>query len=234
MAAVTPLVRGPGGFERGMYPGDTALLARSITAISTVGAGIWTATAIASGYIRRTGPTAAYADTLDTANNIINSLKGNSPGVASMIGLSLEFTVANTVAFINTVTAARGIVLGTVGGALNIAASQTKDFLLTIQNDSQEVTIPGIATGNTTFTFSLQPGQSALPIGPAPGSFNITPGMIVTAGGGTGAVGANATVVSVKLGQGGIVGIVCSVNIAATITALIFSPRLELNNVGLD
>jgi hypothetical protein len=234
MASVIPTVRGPGGFERNLAPGDSVLIARSITDISTVGAGTWTAAAMASGYIRRTGPTAAYADTLDTGQNILNYLRGNAPNAPSLVGLSLEFTVANTVAFLNTVTASRGIILGTAGGVLNIPVSASKDFLLTIQNDSPEITVQGVATGNTTFTFTLPTGQSALPLGSAPGSVNITPGMLVTAGGGSGSVTAGSTVTSIKLGQGGIVGLVCSSNIGAGITALILSPRLELNNVGLD
>ena len=234
MASVVPTVRGPGSFERNLAPGDTVLLARSITTISTVGNGTWTAAAMASGYIRRTGPTAAYADFLDTGQNILNYLRGNAPAPHTLVGLSLEFTVANTVAFLNTVSTNRGIVLGTQGGVLNIAASQSKDFLLTIQNDTPEQTIQGVATGNATFTFTLPAGQSALPMGSAPGSVNITPGMLIAAGGGTGAIGAGATVTSIKLGQGGVVGLVCSNNIAATITAVIVSPRLELNNIGLD
>lgn len=234
MAAVNPVVRSAGGLERNLHPGDTVLLARSITAITTAGNGTWTAAAMASGYIRRTGPTAAYADTLDTADNILRLLRGNASGPASLIGLSLEFTVANTVAFVNTVTAARGIVLGTVGGALNIAASQSKDFLLTIQNDSLEVTVPIVAgTGNTTVTFALAPGQNAFPIGNAPGALNLTPGMLMTTGGGSGIV-AGATIVAIRQGQGGIIGVTCSNNVPAGTTAVIFSPKMELNNIGLD
>ena len=234
MAGVNQVVRGPGGLERGLHPGDSVLLSKSITTISTVGAGVWTAAAMCSGYIRRTGPTAGYTDTTDTANNVINQLKGNSVAPATMVGLSLEFTVANTVAFLNTVAAGRGVVLGSLGGVLNIPVSGSKDFLLTIQNDSPEVTVQGVATGNTVFTFSQPPGQSAFPMGPAPGALNITPGMIISLGSGTGGPAASSTVTGLVLGQGGIIGVRCSVNIAATVTGLIFSPKMELNNVGLD
>lgn len=234
MAAVSPLVRGPGGLDRGLHPGDTVLLSRSITPISTVGAGTWTAAAMASGYIRRTGPTAGYTDTTDTADNVLRQLRGNAPGPASIVGMSLEFTVANTVAFLNTVAAGRGVVLGTVGGVLNIPVSASKDFLLTIQNDSPEVTLPiNAGTGNTTVTFSLAPGQSALPIGPAPGAINITPGMVMTASGGT-ALTAGTVVAGLRMGQGGIIGVIASANVPAGTTAIIFSPKMELNNVGLD
>lgn len=233
MAAVNAIVRGPGGLERSLHPGDSVLLSKTITPITTVGAGTWTAAAMASGYIRRTGPTAGYTDTVDSADNVLRFLRGNAAGPASIVGLSLEFTVANTVAFLNTVAAGRGIVLGVAGGVLNIPVSASKDFLLTIQNDSPEVTLPVVATGNATVTFALNPGQSAFPIGPSPGAINITPGMIMTAGNGT-ALAANSTVVSVRMGQGGIIGVTCSVNVAANVTSMIFSPKMELNNVGLD
>ena len=50
------------------------------TSITTAGAGTLTAAALVGGQIARTGPTAAYSDTTDTASNIVTALGGFTAG----------------------------------------------------------------------------------------------------------------------------------------------------------
>jgi len=232
MAATLTVCRGPGGLERTVHPGDTQLFPKSIVTIPTVGAGTWTAAAMLSGYVRRTGSIAAYTDTTDTSANIMAALRGNAIAPVSMVGLSFEFTVANTVNFLLTLAVGRGVILGVQGGATTIAGLQSKDYLVTIQNDSPEVTVPIVpGSGNNVVTFALAPGQSAFPIGPAPGSLNITSGMHVTSGGGT---ALTTAVLGLRYGQGGLIGVTTVNNVPVGTTAIVFSPKLEINNVGLD
>lgn len=229
---VNPVVRRSGGMDGELRPGDSFATSKIFNTIATVGAGIWTGTAIAGGIIRRTGPTAAFIDTTDTAQNIMTALRGNSPAPISMNGLSIELYFANTVAFAHTFAAGRGVIAGTLGGSLNVAASQTKDYLITIKNDTPEITMPMTVVSGGTVNFVLPPGMTAFKLGPAPDAIQITPGMSVTGVGST--VTAGTVVTGLRYGQGGIIGVVCSTAISGANTALIFSPTIEFNNVGLD
>jgi hypothetical protein len=231
MPAVIPSVRRPGGFEDQAYPGDSILSTKVFSQITTVGNGTLTGAAIAGGLIRRTGPTAAYTDTFDTSQNILTALRGNSPLPETMVGLSAELYIANGVAFAATIAAGRGVVLGTQGGATSpIAASGIMEYLLTIKNDTPEITMScNIAPTGTSVLFALPPGMTAFKMGPAPDAVLVTPGMAMT---GTG-VSAGTTVTGLILGQGGITGVRTSANVnAGTNISIIFSPVIEVNNVG--
>ncbi len=81
----------------------------SSTAITTAGAGTLTAAAIVSGLIVRSGPTAAYTDTTDTAAAIIAAL-GGLP-----VGGAMTLIIKTTVAFVCTLAAGGGVTLAGTG-----------------------------------------------------------------------------------------------------------------------
>jgi hypothetical protein len=102
--------------------------AKAKTALATVGAGAITAAMLVSGLLMRTGPTGAYADTTDTATQILAAL--DSPAV----GDSWDFFHVNGVAYICTFTAGAGV---TLEGVTANAASKVRMY---------RITITGIAT----------------------------------------------------------------------------------------
>jgi hypothetical protein len=113
--------------------------AKSVAAVATVGNGTLTAAQMLTGNIRRSGSTAGYADTTDTAANIIASI----PNAAA--GVGYELTIANTVGFIDTIAAGAGV---TLSGTTAIAASASRKYVVTITNVSAPaVTITGVASG---------------------------------------------------------------------------------------
>jgi len=75
------------------------------TAISTVGAGTLTAAALVGGQILRTGSTANYTDTTDTAANIIAALP------SATVGDSFFVRIKNATAFTETLAAGTGVTL---------------------------------------------------------------------------------------------------------------------------
>lgn len=105
-------------------------------AITTAGAGTLTAASIVAGVILRSGPTAAYSDTTDTATAIVAAL--NDPAV----GTSWDFTIVNGVAFIETLVAGAGI---TLAGVTANAASKGRIYRAQVTNvGTPAVTITGI------------------------------------------------------------------------------------------
>ena len=105
-------------------------------AIATVGAGTLTAASIVGGLIMRTGPTAAYTDTTDTATALLALL--DDPAV----GDSFHFTHVNGVAFACTVAAGAGV---TLAGVTANAASKVRSYSVEVTNvGTPAVTITGI------------------------------------------------------------------------------------------
>jgi hypothetical protein len=93
------------------------------TAISTVGAGTLTAAALAGGVITRSGSTAAYTDTTDTAANIIAAMTDQA------VNSSFTCEIRNTVAFAETLSGGTGV---TLSGNTIIPPNSIGLFLLTI------------------------------------------------------------------------------------------------------
>lgn len=104
------------------------------TSISTAGAGVLTAAALVGGQIVRTGPSAAYTDTTDTAAHIVTALGG------FVAGQTFQINLKNATPYLQTLAAGAGVTLpaavvippfalgsyfGTVGGT---AASPTVVF----------------------------------------------------------------------------------------------------------
>ncbi len=70
MALTRPLLTGA-GIPRGVAPGDVPVVGKQFNlTLSTVGAGTITGAQMTTGVLVRTGPTAGYTDTTDTANTI--------------------------------------------------------------------------------------------------------------------------------------------------------------------
>jgi hypothetical protein len=112
------------------------------TAITTVGAGVLTAAGLIGGQITRTGPTANYTDTTDTAAAIVAAL-----GSAFVLGQTFTVLIKNATPYFQTIAAGTGVTLpaavvippicastyfGTVGGT---AAAPTVTF-------AHQVTVP--------------------------------------------------------------------------------------------
>jgi hypothetical protein len=111
-------------FIRTANPGECVMEQTQPTNITTVGAGTVTAAGMATGYIERTGPVGGYSDTLDTADNLIAAIPNAGPGD------SFEFTMRNTVAFLQTLVVAEGAEL--FGAFTTVAASSVRKFLITV------------------------------------------------------------------------------------------------------
>lgn len=214
---------------REIMPGDTLLGGEAKADVTTVGAGTWPAAAIVGGILRRTGPVAGYADTTDTADNIIAALAGNGPAANVVPGSSWHFTFINTVAFAMTLTLGTGVQTGF--GTINCALSLVREYLVTVINATRQSSQNCTTTnGSTTINFVLPAGMSSLPIGPAANAVNITPGQLVT---GTG-IAANTKVAQLIYGVGGVTGVVLDTAATATNavgTSITFSPVVQLDGI---
>lgn len=216
----------------GIQPGDLMSGGESLLAgtIATVGAGVWTGAAIATGIIYRTGPTGGYTDTTDTSTNILAALAGNAAGAEVVPGTTFRLLFVNSVAQAHTYAGGVGVQTGS--GVVNTIASNWREYLVTILNASPPVTVQSVTTNaSAVVTFILPPGQVALSIGPDVRAINITPGMTIS---GTN-VTAGTTVLGVTMGQGGVVGVTMSANAtgnsAAGGVALAFLPTVKIDGL---
>lgn len=215
MAALIPVGR-KGGLALPLNAGDLMVLGESAYQLTTVGDGVLVGAAFAAGIVSRTGPVGAYADTVDTSDLILAAIAGADYAASVQAGHTFRFLYINTVAQAMTLTAASGVVLETDGGGVNsLVASAWREYLMTIYNPSPKVVVNATMTnGSKVVTFVLPSGQSSLPIGPAPGAFNATSGMIVT---GT-SIAASTKVDGITQGLGGITGIHLDTNASGSTT----------------
>jgi hypothetical protein len=102
----------------------------TVTAVTTVGAGTLTAAALLSANILRSGPTGAFADSFDTAANIIAAV-----GVPSG---SFDVTYVNNTAYVATLTASTGV---TLAGASAAIPANSAAALLVVLSPAGTVTI---------------------------------------------------------------------------------------------
>lgn len=224
MSGVRPLVLANEVPARQVMPGDLIMGGENILAgaITTAGDGTWTAAAIATGIIRRTGPVGAYTDTTDTATNIVAALAGNSQGADVVPGSTFRLIFQNTVAQALTFAAGTGVRSGT--GTLTVAASLVREYLVTVLNSTpQQILNSSTTNASAVVTFNLAPQQTALPMG------TVTPGMTVS---GTG-ITAGTRVLGVTLGVGGITGVTLDANATATNSpvALTFLPTVQFDGI---
>ena len=222
------------GFNQSLIvPGDLIIGGESVVngALTTVGAGSWTAALITNGIIRRTGPVAGYADTTATAAQIIAALAGNMPAGELLPGSTFRMLFINAVAQAMTLTLGTGVQTGL--GTLDCAASLIREYLWTVLNTTPEQLLPCATTNaSPTVTFVLPAGMSALPYAVAgqTAGVNISPGCTVS---GTG-ITAGTTVLGVTQGLGGITGVTLSANATATNNpvGLTFGPTMRLDSLG--
>jgi hypothetical protein len=214
--------------QRQLSGGDLMANGEVIGALTTAGAGTWTAALIAGGIIRRTGPGGGYTDTTDTANNIIAALAGNDVAADVLTGVGFRLMFINTVAQAMTFAAGRGVIagLGTLGGT----ASLVREYLLEILNATPEVTVScGTTNTSTVVTFDVPQALGT-----------VTPGMLVTGAGitaGTRVAGLTLGFQGVASARGStdkITGITLDANATATAAsgvALIYSPVIRINGL---
>lgn len=96
-----------------------------------------TAAQIAGGLIARSGPTAAFTDTTDTAANIIAAI--NSMGAGEGFDLSIQNTTADAL----TLAAGTGV---TLAGTTTVSATSTRRYRVTMTG-AGAVTITGVMQG---------------------------------------------------------------------------------------
>lgn len=119
-----------------MAPPLSAAPVKSIVAISTAGAGTLTAAAVVGGVVNRTGSSAAFTDTIDTAANIIAAL----PSVSTGYGFTFEYQ--NKVAFPATIATAAGV---TLAGLVVVPPLSVGRFFVKVDSGSA-VTVTGISS----------------------------------------------------------------------------------------
>ena len=97
--------------------------------LTTVGAGTLTAALLAGENITRTGPTGNFADTFDTAANIVAALGGNVSGFG---GSAWYVTYVNQTAYIATLTAPAGGNFTLNGASAAIPATSIAELLVVV------------------------------------------------------------------------------------------------------
>ncbi len=107
-------------------------------ALTTIGNGTLLAAAIATGLITRSGSTAAFSDTTDTALAIVGAI------TAPVIGQSFYLTIKNTTAFAETLIGGVGV---TLSGLTIIPALTEVRFLVTLTSLTA-VAMIGVASGS--------------------------------------------------------------------------------------
>lgn len=213
-----------------LCPGDTILTPDIFSPNVNVGAVVLTAAQMVTGVLFRSGSTAAYNDTLDTAVNVLAAVSGNLPAAAVIPGLSFKLRLINSVAFIDTITLGAGMVAGS-GTIATVPASSWRDFLFTFASVQPPVSVIGnTVSGSAVVTWTFNAGQTALTLGPSPSAANIMPGAAAV---GTG-IAAGTTVLGVTEIPGGTSG--CTLSGTATATgsnvAITFGPQLVVSGMG--
>lgn len=104
--------------------GDGLLMYPKPTALTTAGAGTLLANLLLTGMLLRTGPTGAYADTIDTGANLDIAFPN------MQIDETINLLYINSVAFASTITAATGVTLGSASANNVIAASTGRILVL--------------------------------------------------------------------------------------------------------
>lgn len=229
MAAFRPMgTRGMS--EELLNPGDVELVSGVTSTNTTVGAATLTANQLLTGSLYRSGSTAVYTDTLDTASNIYAALAGNGNLPAVTPGLGFTCRITNATAYVETITLGSGHVAGN-GTIASIAANSWRDFLFSFVAVQPALTVVGnVTSGTNLLTWTLNPGQVALQEGVAPTSININTGATVS---GTG-IPAGTTVLGIVQGQGGTTGVIMSANATSTNAniAVSFSSTITVNSSG--
>lgn len=196
--------------DRDLAKGDLIPENMSVAALTTVGAGTWTAAQIAGGIIRRTGPVGGYTDTTDTSENIRQALEGLSGGAC--LGMSFLFIFLNDVAQAHTFAAGVGV---TNTGTVSTAASLKRVYNVSVVNDTPQQIFLASQTNASAVITGLTAAQTAL----------LSVGMAAS---GT-SIAASSFINSIQPG----VGVTLSVATTATLVnnAITFSPVINFEGL---
>lgn len=171
----------------------------TITALTTVGAGTVTAAGIVGRTVLRSGPTAAFTDTTDTAAAIIAALPAGTP-----VGAAFTFTYINSVAQVCTFSSGSGVTLKNIAGStasVTVAPKSIVHFLVTVASATtvtmQQTLMSFYTTTIGTFTCN---GTGAVTVTDAAVSANSA--IIVTLKTVGGTVGAVPSVKTITPGTG--------------------------------
>lgn len=207
--------------QRPVAPGDVLIGGEQINStLTTVGAGTILGNQLISGIINRTGPTGAFTDTTDSAQNIINSILSNvylatgaNTPLGVPVGTTFRVSYINSVAFAMTLAAGSGV---TLGANTNVSASSVKDYLVTVTNGTPTQVYAATTTNASAVITGLNTAQTQ----------NLSVGQAVS---GTG-IAANSVIVSVQPG----VGVTLNNNATASgqLVALTFSPTVRIDSLG--
>jgi hypothetical protein len=199
-----------GQLTRQIQQGDVAAGAEIIASLATVGAGTLTGALLAQNILSRTGSTAAFTDTTDTAANIVAALAGQAvSGTGVQNGTSWRLKYQNNVAFDCTLAAGTGV---TLAGASVIPGLSAAELLIQVKNGQPSTVQTATLDGTTAVVTGMSQAATAL----------VAPGMSVS---GTG-VPASTTVLSVQQGTG--VTLSNNTTIAGTNVALTFTPAVTI------
>jgi hypothetical protein len=161
-----------------------------------------------AGWIDRSGPGAGYADTTPSADALIAAL----PDL--MRGDSFDLMITSSVAFANTIAAGTGI---TLAGTTSVAASSTREYLLTLLSEPKRTRV---AVGSTANANAVLTNLSAADLAA------IGPGMLVS---GTN-IPAGASVLAVN-NTNNTVTISANATGAGDNIALTFTPNFEMRGI---
>lgn len=125
LSVSTPLTTGALPCTPGDFVSLMQLLGAQYQPITTAGAGTLTAATLMGGFIVRTGPTAAFTDTTDTAANILAALVPNVNAIAEYGQTFLVFYV-NLSSFTATIAAGTNV---TLAGTLTVPAGGVRVLL---------------------------------------------------------------------------------------------------------
>jgi hypothetical protein len=196
------------GGERPFAAGYRPLAGRRRVTDSTNGNITLPVAGFLAGWIDRSGPGAGYADTTPTADQLLAALP------ELMRGDSFDLLVTSSVAFANTIAAGTGI---TLAGTTSVAASSTREYLLTLLSEPKRtrVCVASTTNANAVLTNMSQDDMK-----------NLGVGMLAT---GTG-IGASAAVLAINLTAG---TVTLSVNSTATADniAVTFTPNFEMRGI---
>lgn len=165
--------------------------------------------ALIAGIVNRTGSGGATADSLPTVTSILAALPELTRG--DSLFFSIRMPDANAI----TLTVGTGM---TAVGTVNVAASNIRDYLLTLTSDNKQTVIIPCTTTNTSVTLS---GFTEAQLK------NVGVGMAVT---GTG-IGAAAKVAAINLTAKTVTVTVASTATADNI-AVTFTPQMDILGFG--
>lgn len=168
-----------------------------------------TVEAIIAGIVRRTGATGGTTDVMPTVTAILAVLPDLSRG--DSFGFMIQQAAAQAI----TLTAGTGM---TAVGTINVVASNTREYLLTLTSDNKQTTTIAMSTSTVTPKLLTNVPPSLIK--------NIGVGMAVT---GTG-IGASAKVTAINLTNNTV-----SVDVDSTATAdnisVTFTPQMTLHGI---